>query len=235
MDLHTVRPADLWYVVGLIATDGCISRDGRHINITSACRQHLETVRLVLGFKIAIGEKRNGSRASVSYYQIQIGSRNLVRFLTAIGLTPRKSLTIGPLDVPADAFPDLLRGVIDGDGCIRTWIHSGNGVPQWALKISTASPAFAARLRSRIEERFRVKGAVHQKRTGRKHPLHDVKFGKLAMKIVLRACYYSGAVALEGKRDLALECLRSVNKHRWYHDVIPRPESNRIRDGQVAK
>ncbi len=223
MDLHTVRPADLWYVVGLIATDGCISGDGRHVNITSAHRQHLETVRRILGLKIAIGEKRSSPRAAVSH-QIQIGSRDLVRFLTALGLTPRKSLTIGPLDVPDDAFADFLRGVIDGDGCIRAWIHPGNGIQQWALKISTASPAFAAWLRSRVEERFHVKGAVHQKRTGRKHPLYDVKFGKLAMKIILRACYYPGSAALERKRDLAVECLRSVNKHRWYRDVIPRSE-----------
>ena len=170
-----VRPADLWYVVGLIATDGCISRDGRHVDITSADRQHLETVRRILGLKIAIGKKRNGPRTSVSYH-IQIGSRDLVRFLTAIGLTPRKSLTIGPLDVPDDAFSDFLRGAIDGDGSIRTWIHPGNGIHQWALKI------------------------------------------------ILRACYYPGSAALERKRDLALEGLRSLNKHRWYRDVIPRLE-----------
>ncbi len=223
MDLHTVRPADLWYVVGLIATDGCISRDGRHINITSAERQHLETVRRILGLEIVIGKKRNSLRTSVSH-QIQIGSRDLVRFLTAIGLTPRKSLTIGPLAVPNDAFPDFLRGVIDGDGSIRTWIHPANGIRQWSLKISTASQAFAAWLRSRIEERFHVKGAIHKIQTGRKHPLFNVKFGKLAMKIILRACYYPGSAALERKRNLALECLRSVNKHRWYRDVIPRLE-----------
>ncbi len=223
MDLNTVKPTDLWYVVGLITTDGCISGDERHINITSADRQHLETVRRIMGLKIAIGKKRSGPRTSVSH-QIQIGSRGMVRFLTAVGLTPRKSLTIGSLEVPDDAFPDFLRGVIDGDGSIRTWIHPGNGIQQWALKISTASPAFAAWLRSRIEESFHVRGAVHQKRTALKHPLYDVKFGKLAMKIILRACYYPGSAALERKRDLALECLRSVNKHRWYRDVIPRLE-----------
>ncbi len=90
--------------------------------------------------------------------------------------------------------------------------------------IYTASPSFALWLRLRIEERFYVKGVVHRKRTERKHPIYIVKFGKLAMKIILRACYYPGSAALERKRDLALECLRSVNKHRWYGDVIPRQE-----------
>lgn len=224
MDLQAVNRADLWYVVGLIATDGCIGGDGRHVNITSADRRHLEEIRRVLGLKIVIGEKGNGSATSARYYQLQIGSQNLVRSLAEVGLTPRKSLTIGPLVVPDDAFCDFLRGVIDGDGCIRTWIHPGNGVRQWALKISTASPSFPEWLRSRIEERFRVRGAIHKQHTGRKHAICDLKFGKLAMKIVLQACYYRGAIALERKHKLALECLRSVNKHRWYGNVIPRPE-----------
>jgi hypothetical protein len=223
MDLHRVRRADLWYVVGLIATDGCISPDGRHVNITSADREHLATIRQILGIEIAIGKKRNGPRTSVCY-QIQIGSRDLVRFLMAIGLTSRKSLTIGPLAVPDSAFPDFLRGIIDGDGSIRTWIHPENGIRQWSLKISTASRTFAPWLHSRIEERFCVKGATHMIQTGRRHPLYSVKFGKLAMKIILRACYYPGSAALERKRELALECLCSVNKRGWYRDVIPKPE-----------
>jgi len=90
--------------------------------------------------------------------------------------------------------------------------------------IFTASPSFALWLRLRIEERFHVKGKVHRKQTERRHPIYIVKFGKLAMKIILQACYYPGSVALDRKRDLALECLRSPNKHRWYRDVIPRME-----------
>ena len=224
MDVHIVRPADLWYVVGLIATDGCISSDGRHVDITSAERQHLEMVRRILSLETAIGKKKNGSQTPTSYYRIQIGSRSLVQFLTAVGVTPRKSLTIGPLDVSDDAFPDFLRGVIDGDGSIRTWVHPGNGIRQWSLKISTASPRFAVWLQSSIEARFHVKGALHRTAAGRIYPIYEVKYGKLAMKIILRACYYPGSAALDRKRDLALECLRTVNKHKWYRDVIPRPE-----------
>ena len=221
VDVQTVNQADLWYVVGLIATDGCISGDGRHVNITSADRSYLATVREVLGLRNAIGKKHNGPRTSVSYH-LQIGSRNLVRFLTTVGLTPRKSLTMGPLDVPDEAFCDFLRGVIDGDGSIRTWVHPGNGIRQWALKIVTASPRFSLWLRSRIEGRFGVRGAVHLRANRNRVPMYEVKFGKLAMKVILQACYYRGATALARKRELADECLRSVNKHRWYRDVIPR-------------
>ena len=35
IDLTKIKPNDLWYLVGLVATDGSLSLDGRHINITS--------------------------------------------------------------------------------------------------------------------------------------------------------------------------------------------------------
>jgi hypothetical protein len=79
-------------------------------------------------------------------------------------------------------------------------------------------------LRWRIEGCFHVKGSLRERRTAGNRPLYDVKFGKLAMKIILRACYYPGSVALRRKGELALDCLRSVNKRRWYRDVIPRLE-----------
>jgi hypothetical protein len=142
MDPHAVRPCDLWYVVGLIASDGCISRDGRHVSITSADREYLETVRGMLRLENVIGKKMNGARTALSY-QIQIESRHFVRFLTALGLTPKKSLTIGPLEVPDDAFPDFLRGVIDGDGCIRTLDPPG----EWHTAVGLTGLYRIARLR----------------------------------------------------------------------------------------
>ena len=35
--------------------------------------------------------------------------------LVSLGLTPRKSLTLGALAVPDELFPDFFRGCIDGD------------------------------------------------------------------------------------------------------------------------
>ncbi len=66
---------------------------------TSAERQHLEMVRRILSLETAIGKKKNGSQTPTSYYRIQIGGRSLLQLLTAVGVTPRKSLTIGPLAV----------------------------------------------------------------------------------------------------------------------------------------
>jgi hypothetical protein len=51
--------ADLAYVVGLITTDGCLRRDGRHLTITSKDVDLLETARRCLGITARIALTTN--------------------------------------------------------------------------------------------------------------------------------------------------------------------------------
>jgi hypothetical protein len=46
---------------------------------------------------------------------------NLGRKRPVIGLTPAKSLTLGPLSVPDEYFADFFRGCIDGDGTMLVY------------------------------------------------------------------------------------------------------------------
>lgn len=216
-----IQPEHLWYFVGLITSDGCLSTDGSHINITSKDHSLLKDLRTALGIANRIGTKIGGS-GSVSF-QIQMGDKSLYRFLLDVGLTPHKSLTLGSLNIPISRFPDFLRGMIDGDGCIHTWIHSSNGRRQWALKISSASPVFASWLRLSIEAYFGVRGRIHiGTGKGKRHPIHLIKFGKLAAQVILGTCYYPGCLAMPRKLQRALQCVTAPNGVRKYGDVVRR-------------
>ncbi len=135
-----VEDDKFWYLVGLVATDGCLGRDGRHVNITSADKRYLTQIRDRLQLSCVVSSKLGGGGNRA--YQLQIGSKDLYGQLTDIGLTPRKSLTIGPLKVPDRHFADFVRGVIDGDGNIRRWIHPTNGREQWTARIYGCSKPF---------------------------------------------------------------------------------------------
>src|SRR3989338_908023 len=103
------KDKDLWYLVGLITADGNLSSDGRHINITSKEYDYLEKLKLALGLKNKIGKKLNGKK-QISY-QIQIANKGFYEFLLSIGLTTKKSLTLGNLEIPDTWFSDFVRGV----------------------------------------------------------------------------------------------------------------------------
>ncbi len=200
-----IKGSNLWYLVGLITSDGCLSPDGRHIDITSKDYEFLKELNNSLGLTNKIGTKNKGKVNEAHY--LQFSHRNLYEFLLSVGLTPKKSLIQDKIDAPAELFCDFLRGLIDGDGSIRSWTHPSNKREQWSLRIYSPSLSFMEWLQKSIEQIFEVRGRIH--RDERKKPRVDLfvlKYGKIAAKIILNRCYYKGALGLDRKAELAKEC-----------------------------
>lgn len=219
VDLSLVKPSNLWYIVGFIATDGNLSSDGRHINITSKDTDHLIAIKKALGITNKIGSKLGISKTRISF--LQFGDVKFYRFLERIGLTKKKSLTLKPLKIPNQYFHDFLRGVIDGDGNIQEWIHKSNGNAQWVVKIVSASPFFLPWLNRKIEKIIKVKGKIYSsKRSENSNPLYMLKYGKFAAKIILRKCYYSNSLVLDRKLKIAVKCIQSENGLSKYGMLI---------------
>lgn len=203
-DLNIVG-ADLWYLVGLITSDGNMSKDGRHINITSKDYAFLDDFRNAYGLTNKIGTKNKGKINQA--YQIQLANIDFYNFLLSIGLSPNKSLVQKDLFVPECYFGDFLRGLIDGDGSIRNWLHPENLREQWTLRISSGSRDFLKWLKDKIEKIFRVKGRIHQE--NKKGTSFRLKYGKLAAMIILEKSYCKDVFSLNRKAELADKCINS--------------------------
>lgn len=217
LDLEKIKPNDLWYIIGLITTDGNLSKDGRHINLTSKDRSLLISVKKALLLKNKIGRKARAKEKGKKYSFLQIGDKKFYNFLLSIGLTQRKSLTLGKLSIPHSYFPDFLRGVIDGDGNIHTWIHNTNGNRQWALRIFSGSREFILWLKQKIENYFSTSGKIYiSKRKGRKNYLYIIKFGKFATKLILENIYKDGPLVLNRKAKRVRKCLQDEDHLRKY-------------------
>ena len=198
-----IEGANLWYLVGLITTDGCLSSDGRHIDITSKDYEFLQGIKNLIGIENKIGIKYGSKKQKA--FRIQIANRNFYDFLLSIGLTQNKSLTLKEINVPNKYFVDFLRGVIDGDGCIRRWIHPSNKREQWSLRIYSGSGAFIKWLKNTIEAFLKIKGKLYRE-TDTKRIL---KYGKMAAREIAQKCYYKDCFGLSRKIKLAEECLGS--------------------------
>ncbi len=117
MTFPIVWTPNLAYVIGLIATDGNLSKDGRHIDFTSKDIEQIQNLIKILDLKTKIGIKSSGT-SNRKYYRTQFGNVKFYKFLLYIGLTPAKSKTLGKLKIPDKYFADFLRGHLDGDGSI---------------------------------------------------------------------------------------------------------------------
>jgi hypothetical protein len=107
--------------MGLIATDGCLSRDGRHLTVTSKDVELVDIIKHCLRVTASIR-----STLDSACYRLQWSDVMMWRWLFDIGLMPAKSLRLGPLQVPDACFPDFVRGCIDGDGSIITYVDRYN-------------------------------------------------------------------------------------------------------------
>ena len=112
---------EIAYVAGLITTDGSLSIDGRHLNITSNDIQLLNVFKKCLGINNKISAKLSGYTGKKSSHYIQFGNVILYKWLLNIGLMPNKTKRIRALKIPNKYYLDFLRGHLDGDGCIQKY------------------------------------------------------------------------------------------------------------------
>ena len=206
-----IRPNDLWYLVGLVTTDGCLSKDERHIIITSKNLEFLRDLKNRLKINNIIGRKRRGKDGyndNKWYYHIQISNKEFYNFLLSLGLSARKSLSLGALKIPNKYFSDCLRGIIDGDGSICSWYHPQNKCKQWSLRIYSGSERFLEWLEQKIILSFSAAGKLHHTKC-RNTMMYVLKFGKIAAIKILNNCYYHKAFSLKQKLILAKQCVSS--------------------------
>ena len=152
--------AKLAYAIGLLTTDGCLSKDGRHIDFTSKDLELVKIFKNCLGLNNKIGRKTRSTEKEKKYFRVQFGDVNFYKFLIAIGLSPAKSKTIKHIQVPNQYFFDFLRGCIDGDGNIRTYKHPESRFPQLRVGIFSASKKFLQWLQNKIYYSVGAKGWI---------------------------------------------------------------------------
>ncbi len=145
-------------------------------------------------------------------YHVQIGSVLLYRWLESIGLHSAKSKTLGPIAIPKEYFRDFLRGHLDGDGSITTFIDSYNTYksPKYVyrrlfVRFISASKLHIEWINKMITEILDVHGRIHQAVQKNKNSMYILKFGKKESLKLLELLYYSPELpALERKRKIAM-------------------------------
>jgi hypothetical protein len=117
---------ELAYAVGLMATDGNLGADRRHLSFVSRDRDLVETLRGSLRLTAQARAIRTPNGGTL--YRVQWSNRILHDWFGVIGLMPAKSLRLGALGVPEEYFADFFRGCVDGDGSVLLYTdqqHAG--------------------------------------------------------------------------------------------------------------
>lgn len=104
---------EMAYILGLIVTDGCISKSGA-ISLCINDKDLLKKVKALMssGHTIKYYGRQKG------LYSFTFARERLVIDLSRLGVLPKKSLNITFPNVPDAFLVDFIRGVFDGDGSV---------------------------------------------------------------------------------------------------------------------
>ncbi|OHA83939.1 MAG: hypothetical protein A2937_03310 [Candidatus Yonathbacteria bacterium RIFCSPLOWO2_01_FULL_47_33b] len=198
------------YAIGLLASDGCLLNDGRHIDLTSKDTEQLENFLHALNVDVRITAKHSG--AGKKYQRVQFGDVLFCNFLLDIGFTPAKSKTIGELGIPKKYFFDFLRGSFDGDGCFYSYFD-----PRWRSSFMfytvfiSASKKHIDWLQREIEERLNIKGHITKDGKG---STFQLKYAKAESLELLPKMYYDNrAIYLLRKYQKIQKALKIEKKN----------------------
>ena len=195
---------DLAYAIGLICTDGCLSKDGRHIIFTSVDKDLIEIFKKCLNKTNSISLNPKSSLSKQICYKVQIGDIQLYQWLLKIGLYPNKSLTLGRININPRFFRDFLRGHLDGDGSIikyeDKYLQHLN--PKYVYKrlfvyFKSASLKHIYWLKATITKLTRLKGSIssYKSKIGAStNPLYTLKFSTKEATKLLNWIYYSPGI-----------------------------------------
>ena len=197
MQNHIQWGSKLAYAIGLIVTDGNLSPDGRHIDLTSKNIDLLETFMDCVGQKVKVGKKKSGYTGK-DCFRVQIGNVELYKWLLNIGITPNKSKTIGSIGIPDNYLPDFLRGHIDGDGSFRIYQDAVYPNSQRIYTVfNSASKKHLIWLQDKINKLLGIKGSINPGKG-----VWKLEYAKKESLRLIPIIYYNSSVpCLKRKRE----------------------------------
>lgn len=192
--------ANMAYLVGLMASDGCLSSDGRHLDMTSVDTEQLTNFLTCLGREVTICKKRNQHKQTA--YRVQFSDVALYDFLFNIGITPNKSKTIGELKVPEKYYADFLRGIFDGDGSVSAfWDKRWRSSYMYYVSYSSASRDFLEYLQVINHKLCKTsKGSLRFSTR-----VYTLRYAKKDSKLLYKFMYHSKDLVSLSRKKLKME------------------------------
>lgn len=202
--------ADFAYAIGLIVTDGNLSKEGNRITFVSKDYEQVENFNKSLGINIKIGVHRSGSTLNTAY-RLQFRDVLFFKFLNKIGISPAKSKTIKDIKVPKKYFFDYLRGCFDGDGSVYSyWDKRYKSSFMFYLSFASASDINIYWLQKEIFKVLKINGCITKDSKG---STFQLKYAKVdSLKIILKMYKNEEDICLSRKKLKINKILAMIGK-----------------------
>jgi len=134
------------YVLGLLATDGCVY-DGDQVILSQSGDDGARLLRAVqLRTGGALYQGCGTSKSHRNSNRLILYGKPVVALLAGYGVMARKTFTMKFPAMPKECLHHYVRGLMDGDGCVASWTSRGRATPVLIENFSCASTVFVTGL-----------------------------------------------------------------------------------------
>jgi hypothetical protein len=211
--------SDMAYILGLIASDGTITKGKKNFGILKIGLKDdeynvelLEEIRRKLSYT---GNLEYGKSGKFSNVNLIIRSVKFCQTLIDLGIENRKSLIIEFPNVPKEYEMDFVRGYFDGDGSI------GITYPTNKFGVKTITPQLRLRIVSGSEKILKkIVEVIHcqsdkeipiKKVSKRKQNLYEIEYSTFHSIKIYEMMYKEDCLSLRRKRNIFEECISLRN------------------------
>ena len=195
------------YAIGLIVTDGNLSRQGHCISFVSKDLEQVSNFNKCLEINIKIGIHHSGSTTNKAR-RIQFKDVLFFIFLNSIGIFPAKSKTIEGVKIPKKYFFDYLRGCFDGDGSIYSyWDKRWKSSFMFYLSFTSASKTHIDWLQNEIFKFLKIKGHITKDGKG---SVFQLKYAKADSLKIIKKMYKNKDVICLGRKKLKIKNILAI-------------------------
>ncbi len=222
-DYFKIWNNNMAYVLGFIASDGCIGvneyKDGSRIkkkyvltfNLQESDVKLLEDIKSEFSYEGNVRRYRNNNG---SYYcTLRIHSKKIIKDLQSIGIHERKSLDLTLPKIPTEYQLDFIRGYFDGDGSIDSqYPTNSKGVKTNIQQIRFRICSGSKQILEQIGDIFSQYGLKHKK-VMKSRQLYEIAYStKESYKIYDLLYYNQNVLCLKRKKDKFEELIKIRNE-----------------------
>ncbi len=195
------------YAIGLMTTDGNLSKDSRHMIFVSKDLDQIKHLKKIFKVKAKIRLKKSGYSQVKKYFVVQFGDVKLYRKLVNVGLYPNKTKTLKELKIPDKYFCHFLRGHFDGDGYSYSyWDKRWRSSFMLYVGFCSASKKHIEWLGKTIKKLYKIKGIISLT----KKNVYYLKFSKYYSLILLKKMYSGNEIVFLKRKKFKIDRSLSI-------------------------
>lgn len=197
--------SDMSYILGMICADGNVIDSPKRLTITLHRKDNymLENINQLLESKRPIYKRESKCNDLV------LTCGEIVDDLNKLGVMSKKSLVLEWLKVPDEYLKDFVRGYIDGDGCVCTYIRHRYSKDELVLEVSVlGTENFLNGMSSSVSNAIGIKAMKVHKVTSSN--IHVMKWSGSTAKKLLQWIYSDSQLHLTRKRKVFEDYLQQI-------------------------